>query len=71
MTRLANQAPGAVPDLTVLLEEAGGDEPGRKAAAEPAGRRVCPDMGGEFDRRRPCDRQPGVEGGGREGVDRA
>ncbi len=28
-------------------------------------------MSGELDRRRPRDRQPGVEGGGREGVDRA
>ena len=36
-----------------------------------AGSRVGPDMGGELDRRRPCDRQPGVEGGRRESVDRA
>ena len=28
-------------------------------------------MGRELDRRRPCDRQPGVEDGGRECVDRA
>src|SRR5208282_209155 len=71
LTRLADQAPGAIPDFAVLLEETGGDEPGRKAAAEPAGRRAGPDMSGELDRRRPRDRQPRVEGGGREGVDRA
>ena len=71
LTGLANQAPGAIPDFAVLFEEAGGDESGRKATAEPAGRRIGPDMRRELDRRRPRDRQPGVEGGGREGVDRA
>lgn len=33
LTGLANQAPGAIPDFAVLLQETGGDEPGREAAA--------------------------------------
>jgi hypothetical protein len=32
LTRLADRAPGAVPDFAVLFEETGGDESGRKAA---------------------------------------
>src|ERR1700750_927938 len=71
LARLTYQAPGAVPHFAVLFEETGGDEPRRKAAAEPARCRPGPDMGRELDRRRPCDRQPGVEDGGRECVARA